>query len=242
MVLSCSTMASWTDAVNALQDAANNAPKDAFIQYWLGKAALAKGDSGLAEKSFRQAAQLNPPGLEAQEELARMAAQRGDMGMLADVADKTISTAPRFLGGYLWRATVEVCHNEADKAEADLKTATNIAPQNRAGLSHARRTSLGAKTLPGRQPRCSNRLSSMTPTRLAHCAGWWPTISSRRNPIRQWRASTPKSPRVPRTAAFTTCLPSCNSRARKSTTRSPGSEGHAVESRGRRGGYALRAP
>ena len=31
------------DAVNALQDAANNAPKDAFIQYWLGRAALAKG-------------------------------------------------------------------------------------------------------------------------------------------------------------------------------------------------------
>ena len=33
-----------------------NFPKDAFIQYWLGKAALAKGDSALAEKSFRQAA------------------------------------------------------------------------------------------------------------------------------------------------------------------------------------------
>ena len=101
------------DAVAALQEAATNTPKDAFIQYWLGKAALAKGDSGLAEKSFRQAAQLQPPGLEAQEELARMAAQRGDMGMLAEVADKTISTAPRFLGGYLWRATVEVSHNEA---------------------------------------------------------------------------------------------------------------------------------
>jgi Tfp pilus assembly protein PilF len=118
------------DAVQALQEAATNTPKDAFIQYWLGKAALAKGDSGLAEKSFRQAAQLQPPGLEAQEELARMAAQRGDMGLLGEVADKTISTAPRFLGGYLWRATVEVSHNEADKAEADLKTATSIAPQN----------------------------------------------------------------------------------------------------------------
>jgi Tfp pilus assembly protein PilF len=118
------------DAVTALQDAANNAPKDVFIQYWLGKAALAKGDTGLAEKSFRQAAQLQPPGLEAQEELAQIAGQHGDLTLLADVAEKTIATAPRFPGGYLWRASVEVSRNEIDKAEADLKTAMSVAPQN----------------------------------------------------------------------------------------------------------------
>jgi Flp pilus assembly protein TadD len=89
-------------------ECANDAPKDAFIQFWLGKAALAKGDSGLAEKSFRQAAQLNPRRLEAQEELARIAGQRGDMSMLSDVAEKTIAAAPHFPGGYLWRATVEL--------------------------------------------------------------------------------------------------------------------------------------
>jgi tetratricopeptide (TPR) repeat protein len=119
-----------TDAINALQDAANNAPKDAFIQYWLGKVALAKGDSGLAEKSFHQAAQLNPPGLEAQEELARIASQRGDMSLLSEVAEKTIATAPRFPGGYVWRATVELTRNSQDKAEADLKTAMSDAPQS----------------------------------------------------------------------------------------------------------------
>jgi Tfp pilus assembly protein PilF len=118
------------DAVNALQGAANDAPKDAFIQLWLGKAALAKGDSSLAEKSFRQAAQLNPRDVDAQEELARMAIQRGDMSMLSDVAEKTIATDPRFPNGYLWRATVEVSRNTQDKAEADLKTAMNIAPHS----------------------------------------------------------------------------------------------------------------
>lgn len=118
------------DAVIALQDAANNAPKDAFIQFWLGKAALAKGDTGLAEKSFRQAAQLQPPGLEAEEELARIAGQHGDLTLLADVAEKTIAAAPRFPNGYLWRASVEVSRNEMDKAEADLNNAMNIAPQN----------------------------------------------------------------------------------------------------------------
>ena len=118
------------DAVNALQGAANDAPKDAFIQLWLGKAALAKGDSSLAEKSFRQAAQLNPRGMEAQEELARIATLRGDMNMLSDVAEKTIAADPRVPNGYLWRATVEVSRKTQDKAEADLKTAMDIAPQS----------------------------------------------------------------------------------------------------------------
>jgi Tfp pilus assembly protein PilF len=119
-----------TEAVNALQDAANNAPKDAFIQYWLGKAALTKGDDGLAARSFHQSVQLNPPGLMAQEELARLASQHGDMNSLADVANQTIATAPHFPGGYIWRAMVELAHNSSDKAEADLKTAIADAPQN----------------------------------------------------------------------------------------------------------------
>jgi tetratricopeptide (TPR) repeat protein len=119
-----------SDAVNALMDATKNFPKDAFLQYWLGKAALSKGDSDLAEKSLRQAADLNPSRLDAEEELARIAAQRGDMNLLSDVADKTIAAAPRFPGGYVWRSLVEVSRNSPDKAEADLKTAMSVAPQS----------------------------------------------------------------------------------------------------------------
>ena len=118
------------DAVNALQSAANDAPKDAFIQLWLGKAALIKGDSSLAEKSFRQAAQLNPREVEAQQELSRIAVERGDMDMLAEVAAKTIAADPRFPDCYLWRATVEISRNTTDKAEADMKTAMEVAPHN----------------------------------------------------------------------------------------------------------------
>jgi tetratricopeptide (TPR) repeat protein len=118
------------DALTALQNAANSAPKDAFTQYWLGRAALAKGDSSLAEESFRQAFQLNPAGLNAQEELASMAAQRGDMNLLAEVAEKAIAASPRSPAGYVWRATVELNHNSPDKAETDLKTAMSVAPKN----------------------------------------------------------------------------------------------------------------
>lgn len=118
------------DAINALQKAASDAPKDAFIQFWLGKVALAKGDTGLAQKSFSQAVQLNPPGLEAQEELALIATYQRDMNLLSAVAEQTIAAAPRFPGGYIWRATVALQRNSPDKAEADLKIAMTNAPRS----------------------------------------------------------------------------------------------------------------
>jgi tetratricopeptide (TPR) repeat protein len=118
------------DAVNALQSAAKDYPKDAFILFWLGRAQLAKGDLSSAETSFRRTADLAPSKLDAQVELAQIAGQRGDMKLLSEVADKTIAAAPRSPAGFVWRATVEITHNEPDKAEADLKTAISIAPQS----------------------------------------------------------------------------------------------------------------
>ena len=117
------------DAVNALLNAAVNNPEDAFLQYWLGKAALAKGDNALAEKSFRHAIEIDPSDLGALEQLARIAIQRSDMNLLADVANKTIAAAPHFPAGYVWNAVAEMSRNSVDKAEADLKTAISVAPK-----------------------------------------------------------------------------------------------------------------
>ncbi len=117
-------------AVNVLSESARDFPKDAPIHYWLGKAALAAGDSSLAEKSFRQAVELNPSERDAQEELARIARQRGDIGMLAEVAENTIAAMPRSPDGYVWRAAVEMNRNSPDMAEADLKTAMGLDPQS----------------------------------------------------------------------------------------------------------------
>ncbi|MGH9617286.1 MAG: tetratricopeptide repeat protein, partial [Acidobacteriaceae bacterium] len=116
------------DAVDALIDGAKNFPQDAFIQFWLGKAALAKGDIALAEKSFRETVRLKPNAMDALEELARIAAQQGDTNLLAEVAGKAIAAAPRFPDGYVWRAMAEVRQNSPDKAEADLKTAIGVSP------------------------------------------------------------------------------------------------------------------
>ena len=76
------------------------------MQYWLGKAALAKGDSALAEKSFRQAAQLNPlTGAHRRNWRGSQSARRHEYA--AEVADKTIAAAPRFpaamFGAPSWR-------------------------------------------------------------------------------------------------------------------------------------------
>lgn len=119
-----------SDAVSALQIAANGSPKDEFTQYWLGKAALAKGDAALAEKSFLLAMQLRPTDIGAEKELAHLAIQRGDMNLLGEVAEKTIAASPRSASGYVWRASMELKHNEPEKAEADLKTAMSVAPQD----------------------------------------------------------------------------------------------------------------
>jgi len=37
------------------------------------------------------------------------------MSLLSDVAEKTITVAPRFPGGYLWRAIVDLSRNTQDR-------------------------------------------------------------------------------------------------------------------------------
>ncbi len=122
-----------SDAVNALELAVKDSPKDPFLQYWLGRAALANGDQDLAERSFLEVQKLNPAILGAEEELAGIATELGDMSLLADVADKTIAAAPRFAPAYVWRSLADLKHDDSTKAEADLKTAISVAPQSAVG-------------------------------------------------------------------------------------------------------------
>jgi tetratricopeptide (TPR) repeat protein len=74
------------------------------------------------------AAILNPSSLEAHEELARIAERRGDISLLAIMAEKVVTSSPNSPEGYVWRAIAEMNRNSASKAEADLKTALQIDP------------------------------------------------------------------------------------------------------------------
>jgi len=118
------------EAFTVLRKAANDYPRDPFIQFWLGKAALAKGDLAQARTSFGQVETLDPSRLDARQQLATIAAQSGDMDMLSEIADKTIAAFPKVADGYLWRATAAMSRNSFDKAETDLKTAIALAPKN----------------------------------------------------------------------------------------------------------------
>jgi len=137
-----------SDAVNALEIAVKDNSKDPFLQYWLGRAALANGDSNLAERSFLEVQKLNPSLFAAEEALARIATQLGDMSLLGDVADKTIAAIPRVAAGYVWRAIVELSHNDAARADDDLKTAISVAPQDYLGYLELGKLRLAQKRFP----------------------------------------------------------------------------------------------
>jgi len=136
------------EAINSLQSAVKDYPENAFLQYWLGRAALAKGDQALAQRSLTQATKLNRNMIEAEVELAQIAAQHGDLKSLSEVADRTIAATPRFPLGYVWRAVVELSHNSTDSAEADLKTAIAMAPQSALAYIQLGKLRFSQKKLP----------------------------------------------------------------------------------------------
>lgn len=117
-------------AARALREGARALPQDAFIQYWLGKAAQANGEPSIAEMHFRQAAALNPLARGPLDELARIASQKGDTASLEELANKAVAALPGIPDGYIWRAIVEMDRSSFDQAETDLNSALNVAPQS----------------------------------------------------------------------------------------------------------------
>lgn len=136
------------DALSSLQSAIKDYPDNAFLEFWLGKAALAKGDQGLAEKSFLEATRLNHNMVEAEEQLAQIAVARGDMKELGEVADRTIAASPRFPLAYVWRAITEEKQDSLNTAEADLKTAISLAPQSSLGYIQLGKLRISQKKYP----------------------------------------------------------------------------------------------
>ena len=118
------------DALTLLKRSVKDNPNSTQMQLLLGRVAGIKGDLATAESSYRQAATLSPGNLEAQSGLADVAIKRQDIGMLSEVADKTIQAHPDFGQAYLWRGTAEASRKEYDKAEADFQSVLKTNPDN----------------------------------------------------------------------------------------------------------------
>jgi tetratricopeptide (TPR) repeat protein len=122
------------DAVNLLQKAAKNSPDNVSLKYWVATADKAKGDLAGAEENFRAVTRVQPGNLQAQRELAALAAGKKDNAQLQQIAETLITRFPNLSDGYLWRAVAEVNQGRTDQADADLQTAIKKNPQDSASL------------------------------------------------------------------------------------------------------------
>jgi tetratricopeptide (TPR) repeat protein len=118
------------DAFNLLQKSAKANPENLQVKLWLGRAALAKGDTTAAQKSFRDASRINPKSMEAQSGLAQVSMQLHDYTTLAQVAEAAIAIAPQSAIPYLWRGMAEGSQKLWDKADADFREAIKLDPKN----------------------------------------------------------------------------------------------------------------
>jgi len=118
------------DAFDVLQKSAKTNPDNLQVKLWLARAAHAKGDTTVAQQSYRDAIRINPRSVEAQSGLADISIQARDFTSLAQLADTTIAATPQASNPYIWRGMAEASRNETDKADADFHQAIKLDPKN----------------------------------------------------------------------------------------------------------------
>lgn len=139
------------EAFGVLQKAAKANPENLQVKLWLGRAALAKGDTNTAQQSFRDASRINPKSLEAQSGLAQVSLQLHDYTTLAQVAEASIAIAPQSAIPYLWRGMAEGSQKLWDKAEADFNQAIKLDPKNAGAYLELAQLRLIQKKIPEAQ-------------------------------------------------------------------------------------------
>ncbi|GGA79321.1 hypothetical protein GCM10011507_33210 [Edaphobacter acidisoli] len=118
------------DAFTLLQKAAKANPDSFAIKFWLGRAAMAKGDMNTAQQSFSDAVHMNPKNMEAQAALASVAMQNHDYSTLADVAKSAMAANPTASTPYVWQGIAEANQKYYDRAEADFNQALKLNPKD----------------------------------------------------------------------------------------------------------------
>jgi tetratricopeptide (TPR) repeat protein len=123
----------FQDAVNQLAPAAKDAPDSAMAHYQLGIAYAGLSNLGQAETEWRTAARLQPDKIEPQRALATLAQQNQNMSLLTEASQALIRIEPNSAEGYLFHARAAFASGDAAGAEADIRKAMAVAPNNPAG-------------------------------------------------------------------------------------------------------------
>ncbi|MEO6804653.1 MAG: tetratricopeptide repeat protein [Edaphobacter sp.] len=121
------------EAFTTIDKAARANPENLELKVWLGRAARAKGDTTVAQQSFRDAVKLNPRSIEAQSGLAQISIDAHDFSGLEQVANSVIAMDSKFAPAYLWRGMAEANQKAPDKADADFRQAITLDPKNSNG-------------------------------------------------------------------------------------------------------------
>ncbi|PYV12396.1 MAG: hypothetical protein DMG23_01225 [Acidobacteria bacterium] len=118
------------DALQSLQASLKKQPGNAQAHYYLGLAFSQAGNPRQAETEWREAARIRPNLMEAQTALALVALGKRDANQLAQTAETIMKAQPSSSQGYVYHALANEIRKNLPGAEADLKKAIEVAPQN----------------------------------------------------------------------------------------------------------------
>jgi tetratricopeptide (TPR) repeat protein len=121
-----------TEAIPVLETAVKSNPDDPVGHFELGISYAATGNFVGAEKEWREAVQLKPSMLDAQQALATLALRNGDIGLLEQCAAEWLKDSPSAPQGYLMRGMSRMKKGDAPGAESDLRRAIELDPRNAA--------------------------------------------------------------------------------------------------------------
>jgi len=119
-----------SDAVSTLASAVKAAPDNPLAHYFLGVAYADTSNFSQAQTEWLQAAQLRPGMADPERALAALALRNGNTDLLADSSSQLIRIEPRSPEGYIFHAKASFAKGDQAAAEADLKTAMALAPQD----------------------------------------------------------------------------------------------------------------
>ena len=190
-----------TEAIAILQTALRSEPGNTQGHYQLGLAYSRVGNMAQAESEWRETVRLSPSMILAQKALAELAMRRGDADLLSSSAEQIINAEPFSPDGYVLRASARSLRKNPAGAEADLKKAIEVAPENPLGY-----TQLGNFRARQRQYAEAGKLFeqvlAQSPKNLDALSGMVTISLSQNQPARALARVNAQIIKVPEVAAF----------------------------------------